>query len=98
MLHVPVERGGHADEAHGLSGRRGIEDNHVVTLLAPVLIDVHHRAELFHAGEDRKFLGLHAADAGSAQYRSYVGRDFLPMTLDLFLDIELLDPEPITHL
>jgi hypothetical protein len=75
---------------------RGVEHDYVVTLFTLVLVDVHHGAELFHAGQDRKLLGLDPADPGSAQDRGHVGRDLLPMTLDLLLNIELLDPEPVT--
>jgi len=42
-----------------------------------------------------EFLGLDAADAGRAQDRSYVGGNFLPVALDLSLNVELLNPEPL---
>ena len=95
VLHVPIERGGHADEAEGFGGGSGVEDDDVVALLAAVLVDVHHGAELFHAGKDGEFFGFDSADAGSAQYGADVGGDFLPVALDLFLNIELEDGEAI---
>ena len=95
VLHVPVERGGHADEAQRFGGRRGVEHDHVVALLAPVLVDVHHGAELFHAGKNGEFLGFHAADAGGAQHGTDVGRDLLPVALDLFLDVQFEDRKPV---
>ena len=95
MLHVPFERGGHADEAHGFGGGRAIEHDHLVALLAPVLIHVHHGAELFHAGKDRQLFGLHVADAGGSQHGDDVGRDLAPVPLDFLLDVDLLDGEVI---
>ena len=76
-------------------GGRGVEHDHVVALLAPVLVDVHHRAELFHARKNREFLGLHAADAGRAQHRAHVGRDLLPVPLDLFLNVQFENRKPV---
>ena len=67
VLHVPIESGGHADEAERFGGGRGVEDDDVVALLAAVLVDVHHGAELFHAGKDGEFFGFDSADAGGAQ-------------------------------
>ena len=95
VLHIPIESGGHADEAQRFGGGSGIEDDDVVTLLAAVLVDVHHRAELFHAGKDGEFFGFDSADAGSAEDGTDVGGDFLPVALDLFLDIELEDGEAV---
>jgi hypothetical protein len=97
VLHVPVERGWHADEAHGFCGRGGIEHDDVVAFLTTVLIDVHHGAELFHSGQNGEFLGLHTTDACGAQQGAHVGRDFLPMALDLFLDVQLLDRKLIIY-
>ena len=91
VLHVPLERGRHADEAHGFGGGRAIEHNHVVALLAPELVHVHHGAQLFHARQDRQFLGLDVADAGGAQHGDDVSRDLPPVPLDLFLDIDFVD-------
>ena len=91
----PVERCRHADEAHGFRGRGGVEHDDVVTLLPPVLIDVHHGAEFFHAGQNGQFFRLYTADARGAQHGAYIGGDFLPVALDLSLDIQLLDRKPI---
>ncbi len=95
VLHVPFERGGHADEAHGFGGGRAIEHDHLVTPLAPVLIHVHHRAQLFHAGQNGQLLGLHVADAGGAQDGNHIGGDLAPVPLDLLLDVDLLDGEVV---
>ncbi len=93
VLHVPFERGRHADEAHGFGGGRAIEHDDVVALFAAELVDVHHGAQLFHAGQDGQFLGLHVADAGGAQHRDHVGRNLAPVALDLLLDIDFMDGE-----
>ena len=95
VLHVPLERGRHADEAHGFGGGRAVEHDDVVALLAAELVDVHHGAQLFHAGEDGEFLGLDVADAGGAQHRDHVGGDFAPVPLDLLLNIDLVDGEVV---
>jgi hypothetical protein len=91
VLHVPIERGGHADEAHGFGGGRAVEHDDVVALLAPELVDPHHGAELFHAGQDGQFLGFHVADAGGAQHGNHVGGNFAPVPLDLLLDVDFVD-------
>ena len=95
VLHVPFERGGHADEAHGFGGGRAIEHDHVVALLAPELVDVHHGAQLFHAGQDGQLFGLHVADAGGAQHGDHVGGNLAPVPLDLLLDVDLVDGEMV---
>ncbi len=93
VLHVPFERGGHADEAHGFGGGRAIEHDDVVALFAAELIDVHHGAQLFHAGKDGQFLGFDVADAGGAQHGDHVGRNFAPVAFDLLLDVDFVDGE-----
>ena len=98
MLHVPIERGGHADEPKRFGGRGGVRHNDVVALLLAVLIDVHHGAELFHAGENGEFFGFDAANASGSQHRTHVRGDLLPMTLDLFLNIQLENGEAIGDL
>ena len=95
VLHVPVERGGHAHEAHGLGRGGGVEHNDVVALFAPVLVDVHHGAEFFHAGQDGEFLGLYAADTGGAEQGDDPGGDLFPVALDFLLDVELEDGEAV---
>ena len=90
MLHVPVERGRHADEAHGFGRGRAVEHDHVVALLAPELVHPHHGAELFHARQDGQLLGFHVADAGGTQHGNHVSRDFTPVTLDLLLDVDFV--------
>ena len=95
VLHVPFERGRHADEAHGFGGRRAIQHDHLVMPLAPVLIHVHHGAQLFHARQDGQLFGLHVADAGGAQHRDDVSGNLAPMPLDLLLDIDFLDGEAV---
>ena len=95
VLHVPLERGRHADEAHGFGGRGAIEHDDVVAVLAAELVDVHHGAQLFHAGEDGEFLGLDVADAGGAQHGDDVGGDLAPVALDLLLDIDFVDGEVV---
>ena len=98
MLHVPIECRWHTDKAHRFGSRRGIEHNDVVALFAAILVYVHHGAQFFHAGQDRKFLCLHTADASGAQHRCDIRGNFLPMALDFFLDVEFLDPKPIGDL
>ena len=95
MLHVPVERGGHADEAEALGGGRAVEHDDVVAALAPVLVDVHHGAQLFHAGQDGEFVRLDTAEPGGAQDAGDVGGDLLPVAVDLHLDVHFLDVEVI---
>jgi len=63
VLHVPIQRRRHADEAHGLCGRGSIEHDYVIALFAAVLVHIHHGAQLFHAGQDGEFFGLNAADS-----------------------------------
>src|ERR1035437_1303075 len=66
-----------------------------VALLAAELVHVHQRAQLFHPRQNGQLLGLHVADAGGAQHRDHVGRDLLPMTLNLLLDIDFVDGQPL---
>jgi hypothetical protein len=91
VLHVPVERGRHAYESHGFSGGRAIQHNDVVTLLAPKLVDVHHRAELFHTRQNGQFLGFHIADPRGAQHGNHVRGDLAPVPLNLSLDVHFMD-------
>src|SRR5581483_5836990 len=86
VLHVPLQRGRHADEAHGFGSGGAIQHDHVVDALAAELIDVHHRAQFFHAGQDGQLLGLDVVDAGGAEHAGDVGGNFAPVPLDLFLD------------
>ena len=67
--------------------------DHVIALLAAVLVDVHHGAEFFHAGKNGQFFGLHVFDAGGAQHGDGVGRNFLPMPPDLMLNVYFLKIE-----
>ena len=98
MLHVPLERGRHAHEAHRFGSGGAIEHDHVVALFAAKLVDVHEGAKLFHAREDGELLGLHVANAGGAQYGNHVGGDFAPVPLDLLLDIDFVDGEVVVNL
>src|SRR6266404_2882559 len=88
MLHVPVQRGGHANETHGFSSGRCIEYDDVVAVLAAILVDVHHGAELFHARQNGQFFGFDVADSRRTQYRDDIGGDLLPVALDLFLNVQ----------
>src|ERR1035441_1901506 len=65
--------------------RAGIGLNHdgVLIFHPPVLIDIHHGAQLFHAGQNGEFFRLDTADARGAQHGAYIGGDFLPVALDL---------------
>lgn len=91
VLHVPVERGRHADEAHRLGGGRAVQHDDVIAFLAAELVHVHHGAQLFHARQDGEFFRLHIVDAGGSQHRNNVGGDFAPVPFDFLLDIDLMD-------
>ena len=95
VLHVPLERGRHADEPHGFGRGRAIQHDDVVALLAPELVHVHHGAQFFHARQDGQFLGLHVADAGGAQHGDDVGGDLPPVPLDLLLNVDFVDGEAL---
>src|SRR6201987_879448 len=88
MLHIPVQRGGHANETHGFSSRRCIEYDDVVAVLAAIQVDVHHGAELFHSRQNGQFFRFDVADSRRTQYRNDVGGDLLPVTLDFLLNVQ----------
>ena len=93
MLCIPFERGRQAHETKGLGCGRAIEHDDIELLLSPILIDVHHRAQLFHARGDGHLLGFHFAQAGSPRHGSDVAGNPAPMPLDLSLDVHFLNPE-----
>ena len=76
-------------------GRRTIEHDHVITAFAPELVDVHHGAQLFHAGQDGQFFRFDVADAGGAQDGNHVGGDLAPVPLDLLLDVHFMDGQAV---
>src|SRR5579864_7722853 len=74
-------------------GGSAVENDDLVTILAPELIDIHHGAQFFHAGQDGQLFGFDIADAGGAKDRDDVGGDFAPVAFDFLLDVDLLDGE-----
>jgi hypothetical protein len=91
MFHVPVERGGQTDETQGFGCGSTIENHDVELLALSILVDVHHGAEFFHSGEDGHLLGLDSTKTGGAEHGGNVKRDFLPMALDLVVNVDFLD-------
>jgi len=95
VFHVPIERGGKADEAQRFGSGRAIENDDVEIARLAVLIDIHHGAEFFHAGEDGHFLGFDAGEAGGAQDAGDVAGNILPVALEFVIDVDLLEREVV---
>lgn len=93
VLHVPVEGGGHGDEAEGFGGGGAVEDDDVVAAVFAPLVDVHHGGEFFHAGEDGHFLGFDVVEAGGFEDAGDVAGDLLPVAFDFLLDVDFVDVE-----
>jgi hypothetical protein len=64
-------------------------------LLPAELVDVHHRAQLFHARQNGKLFRLDVADAGRPQHRNHVRGDLAPVPFDLLLDVDFVDRQPL---
>ena len=93
VLHVPLQRGRHADEAHGFGGGRAIQHDDVVAIFAAELVDVHQRAEFFHAGRMASSSASTSLMPVVRRTRDDVGGDLLPVAFDFLLNIDFVDGE-----
>jgi hypothetical protein len=62
------------------------------------LVDVKQGGQLLHAGKYGHLIRLDLAQARRPQERTDVGPDLLPVPFDLFLDVDLVDPQPVRDL
>ena len=97
VLHIPVKRGGQADETNTFRSRRTIKHDHIELLRFAVLTDIHQRTQLFHTGEDRHLFGFHRAQTAGPQNCGDVTGNGIPVALDFALDVDFLNPEPWGH-
>lgn len=67
MPGIPLQGRREAHETEGFGGGSAIEHDDIELLFCPVLIDVHHGAQFFHAWEDGHLFRFHIAQARSSE-------------------------------
>src|ERR1043166_10075633 len=83
VFHIPVERGWHTDKSKRFGSRRTIQHDGIVAAFTPVLVDIHHRAQLFHSRQNSHFFSFDSGAPGGAKNEKNIRRDSPPIALDL---------------
>ncbi len=90
---VDQERLRHAQQAHRLAGRRGVDHDDVENALLRLAVDVQQRDDLVHAGNQRHLLGGHVAHPLILERGRQVLLHLAPVVAHLVQRVDLLRPQ-----
>ncbi len=90
---VHLEGIGHAQQAHRLTGGRGIDNDYLEIALLRVAVDVDEADDLVHAGDEGQLFGQHRVHATLAQQPAHRLLQFAPAAAHLIENVDFLRPQ-----